>query len=248
MEPPSAPTASDPRGITTPLDPDRVEALLRELDLLDKWMHVVEGLRSGFDTGVSTDVSQTLIVRNHSSADLVRMYDTVVTGTFVDFTFPQDPNFIDSYIAQEQAAGRYSSGFDPGVLEHIIGPFCTSPLGLVPKPGSSKLRMIQDLSYPRNDPTLTSVNSHVNSDDFPTAWGTFDDLSSLVLTLPHGCKAAAFDISAAYRITPVLPSQQHVLCVFWRGKVYVDRAVCFGLSSSAGVFGAIADMLVSTLR
>ncbi|OSC96160.1 hypothetical protein PYCCODRAFT_1335184, partial [Trametes coccinea BRFM310] len=29
------------------------------------------------------------------------------------------------------------------------------------------------------------------------------------------------------------------------GKVYVDTALCFGLTSSAGVFGSIADMLVA---
>lgn len=130
------------------------------------------------------------------------------------------------------------------MLEHLIGPFRTSPLGLVPKAGSSKLRLVQDLSFPRNDPLLPSVNAHIDSDQFPTAWGTFNDTSTLILSLPPGCKAAAFDISAAYRITPVLPSQQHMLCISWRGKVYVDRAVCFGLQSSAGVFGAVADMLV----
>ncbi len=114
----------------------------------------------------------------------------------------------------------------------------------MPKPGSAKLRMIQDLSFPHDDSTCPSVNSQVNSDDFPTEWGTFDSLSSLILDLPSGCKAAAFNISAAYCITPLLLSQQHVLCVFWKGKVYIDRTVCFELSSSAGVFGAIADMLV----
>ncbi|KAG0691646.1 hypothetical protein DFH29DRAFT_785340, partial [Suillus ampliporus] len=48
--------------------------------------------------------------------------------------------------------------------------------------------------------------------------------SELILSLPPGCVAATFDISAAYRITPVQPCQQNSLCVFWRGVVYVDRA------------------------
>ncbi len=73
MGPPGVPSASDPRGVTTPLDPDRVESLLRELNLLDKWAHVVEGLRSGFDTGVCTDTAKTIMFRNHASAELVRM-------------------------------------------------------------------------------------------------------------------------------------------------------------------------------
>lgn len=76
-------------------------------------------------------------------------------------------------------------------------------------------------------------------------WGTFDSTAELILSLPHGCLAATFDISAAYRITPVRPNQQSSLCVFWDGMVHVDRAVMFGLSSSAGVFGSVADMLVA---
>lgn len=124
----------------------------------------------------------------------------------------------------------------------------TSPLGLVPKPNSSKLRMIQDLSFPRNNPSLRSVNSFINPDDFPTAWGTFEETTKLILSLPDGCRAATFDISAAYRITPVRPSQQNFVCVLWRGKAYVDRAICFGLSSSAGIFGKVADMLVAIYK
>ncbi|KZT17914.1 hypothetical protein NEOLEDRAFT_1020187, partial [Neolentinus lepideus HHB14362 ss-1] len=55
-----------------------------------------------------------------------------------------DTDFIDEYIAGEVAAGRYSEGFEPAELERLIGPFQTSPLGLVPKPGTSKLRLVQD--------------------------------------------------------------------------------------------------------
>lgn len=60
--------------------------------------------------------------------------------------------------------------------------------------------------------------------------------------------AAAFDIAAAYRITPTKPTQQHVLCLSWRNKVFVDRAVSFGMASSAGVFGKVADLLVAIYK
>lgn len=143
---------------------------------------------------------------------------------------------------------RYSRGYSPEELEKDIGFFRTAPLGLVPKPHTNTFRLIQDLSYPRDDPLNPSVNSAVNSDDFPTKWGTFADTSALILSLPPGCKAAAFDIAAAYRMTPVHPSQQHMLCIFWRGKVYIDCAVPFGLASSAGVFGSVADMIIAIYR
>lgn len=156
-----------------------------------------------------------------------------------------DPEFISSYIAGEQLAGRYSQPFEPAELEAVIGPFRTSPLGLVPKPHTNIYRMIQDMSFPRGGSSVLSVNAGIDLDDFPTAWGTFDSTAALIITLPEGCRAATFDISAAYRITPIRPWQQNVLCVFWKGKVYVDRAVMFGLTSSAGVFGSVADMLVA---
>lgn len=227
--PPPAPDATDPRRVVSPLDPDKVERLLHDLNILDHWQHVVEGLRSGFDVGVDTPLTRTFTFKNHASSEM-------------------DPEFIDTYIRGEVAAGRYSQGFEPEELANAIGHYHTSPLGLVPKPGTDKLRLVQDMSYPRNNPSIPSVNSGINSDDFPTEWGTFKDTSNLILTLPSGTLAAAFDISAAYRITPIRPAQQSALCLFWRGKVYVDRAVMFGLSSSAGVFGAIADMLVGIYK
>ncbi|KAG1765334.1 hypothetical protein EDD22DRAFT_737509, partial [Suillus occidentalis] len=59
-------------------------------------------------------------------------------------SFLLNPSIIDSYILSEQAAGRYSIGFAPSELEHLIGPFRTSPLGLVPKPHSNKFCIVQD--------------------------------------------------------------------------------------------------------
>ena len=73
----------------------------------------------------------------------------------------------------------------------------------------------------------------------------FDTTAALILSLPPGCLAVTFDISAAYWITPVHLDQQNALCLFWDRKVRVNRALMFGLSLSAGVFGAIADMLVN---
>ena len=108
--------------------------------------------------------------------------------------------------------------------------------------------MIQDMSFPQNDPNFTSVNHGINVADFPTAWGSFDDTVALILSLPAGCLAATFDISAAYRLTPIRPDQQHHLCIYWEGLVYVDRAVMFGLASSAGVFGAVGDMLIAIYK
>ncbi|KAI6140125.1 hypothetical protein BKA82DRAFT_57487, partial [Pisolithus tinctorius] len=54
------------------------------------------------------------------------------------------PTIIKAYITSEQRAGHYSRGFLPLELEALIGPFHTSPLGIVPKPNSDKFHIIQD--------------------------------------------------------------------------------------------------------
>lgn len=101
------------------------------------------------------------------------------------------------------------------------------------------------MSYPCNNPTLLSVNAKIDSDQFPTEWGTFNKTVAIVLSLPPGCIAATFNISAAYHLTPIWPNQKNALCIFWKGKVYVDCAAMFSLSSSTGVFGTVADMLAA---
>jgi len=218
--------ASDPRKVSTPLDADGLEEVLRRFGIFENWSHVIDGLRHGFDVGVKAETrgEKTVIEPNHGSCS-------------------RSPQFISDYIASEMAAGRYSEGYKPQELESQIGPYRTSPLGLIPK--SDSFRLIQDFSFPRNDPNRKSVNHSIDSDDFPTAWGTFDKTAEMILSLPDGCEAATFDISAAYRITPVSPEQQWALCLFWDNRVHVDRAVAFGLASSAGVFGSVADMLVA---
>jgi hypothetical protein len=127
----------DPRRVVTPLDADGVEALLARFGLTAKWAHVVRGVRDGFDVGVAVQLDEMVVHPNHGSSEL-------------------DPSFIDAYIAKEQAAGRYSEAFSPDELESAIGPFITSPFGLVPK-GTDSWRPIQDFSYPRNHVWLLVV-------------------------------------------------------------------------------------------
>ena len=134
--------ALDPRRVVTPLDPDKIECLLKDLGILEQWAHIVHGIRHGFDVGIREPVTKTRTFQNHASAAL-------------------DTAFIESYIAEEQAAGRYSEAFEPGALESAIGCFRTAPLGLVPKPNSDKMRLIQDLSYPRNDVCPVSTATRV---------------------------------------------------------------------------------------
>ena len=75
-----------------------------------------------------------------------------------------------------------------------------------------------------------------------------DSQSVLSVSLPAGCVTATFNISVAYCLTSIQPDQQHYLCVSWDGLIYIDCAVMFWLSSSMGMFGCVADMLVTIYK
>jgi hypothetical protein len=63
-------------------------------------------------------------------------------------------------LARECAGQRYLGPFSLTELEALVGPFIVSPLGLVPKQGSSsKWRLIQDLSFPRSVRRIVSSRS-----------------------------------------------------------------------------------------
>lgn len=155
-------------------------------------------------------------------------------------------------IQTEFNKGRYIGPFSQEELEMEIGPFQSSPLSLVPKAGKpGKYRLIQNLSYPHTNLPIPSINSQLNSDDFPCTWGTFRSICTLIRGLPRGAQAATRDISEAYRIIPLHESQ-------WAGVVVrisnqpalfaLNTSNCFGGATAGGLFGLFGDALADILR
>lgn len=215
--------------VVTPLSWKVWQAELQELGLLTIFSDVPTGLRYGFATGVSSRINKSFIPPNHASALL-------------------QPSIVSEHIQKELKGGRYSGPFLPSQLESIIGPFRTAPLGLVPKPNSAQFCIIQDLSYPRQDPRFSSVNSEINSDDFPCEWGTFPQCYFLVASAPIGTQAAVFDVEAAYRNIPIAPVDQPHFCLSWEGNIYIDHCAPFGSASACGLFGRVADAFVAICK
>lgn len=216
--------------IVTPLIADAWEMYLRNANALLSFPKVPHGIRNGFDMGIKSNPSHTYVPPNHNSA-------------------LAHPPAVLSYIQKELSLHRYTGPFSQSRLESIIGPFRTSPLGLVPKAGSSnEFRLIQDLSYPRNDPTQHSINSEIDIDDFRCDWGTFQQVASIVMDAPPFSEAATLDVDAAFRCCPITPSQQRNFVVMWEDFFYIDHNAPFGAVSSGGVFGHIADALMAIFR
>lgn len=142
--------------VSTPLKADRWECALRDARVLDKFSEVPKGLRTGFDIGWNS----LCFCRNP-----FRLAFIIV---------PRGPHeFIVSKYTLEIALGRVSPGFLPATAECLFGPYRTAPLNVITSSGGKQLRITLDLSYSRDDPSVSSVNTYINSDNFPCDWGTF---------------------------------------------------------------------------
>ena len=68
------------------------------------------------------------------------------------------------------------------------------------------------------------------------------------LSLPTSClnsksSSRRFDIESAYRLIPVHLDDRPLLGMVWKGKLYVDTTLPFGLKSAPKLFSVVADAL-----
>lgn len=114
-----------------------------------------------------------------------------------------------------------------------------SPFRVIPKKHSNKWRLIVDLSSPEGG----SVNDGISRDLCSLSYVTVDEVAAYALELGQGAELGKLDIQSAYRIVPVHPDDRPLLGMRWKGAVFLDKALHFGLRSAPKVFNALADAL-----
>ena len=95
-------------------------------------------------------------------------------------------------VMKEVQLKRYAGPFKDRPFDNFI----QSPIGLVPKDGGTKTRLIFHLSYPR---TGDSVNSGTPTDKCKVKYCMFDDAVIRCIKEGQGCFIARSDFSAAFR-------------------------------------------------
>ena len=202
------------------------ESLLIDSGLHVKYPSIPQGLRTGFIIDMP-NIRVTQTPPNKSTiSDLQSHFDTIIN--------------------LELHKRRYIGPFSRQIVESLIGPFQSSPLSMIDKPGKPGCYcLIQNYSYPHNTTPLhpnPSINSFLNSDDFPTTWGTFSIISLLIHQLPPHSQMATRDVAEAYRTIPLHYSQWPGTVVRTASDSYcVDTVASFGFAPSAGVYGKVAD-------
>lgn len=198
---------------------------LRNASLLPEFADVLEGFSKGFDQGIADhrigDL-QYFTPPNHSSAKLA------------------EDDIRDS-IRLELDSGRMFGPFSKEQVASKLPFFRTSPMGAVIN-GDGSLRPINDLSFPRNDPSVPSVNSFVDPKKFLTTWDDFKKVAAFFRASRDPLLLALFDWYKAYRQIPTLQSQWPYLMILDPdGKILIDTRITFGGVAGCGSFGRPAD-------
>ena len=217
--------------ITTPLQHEGWSRLLTKHRLLVKYPNIPKYIQQGTDAGIPR------ITRTYTPPNCPTIYEHSTA--------------FEEIVNREFDKGRYAGPFTCAEVEKRIGPFQTSPLSMVPKAGKpGKFRLIQNLSFPRNNPIAQSINHALDSDAFPCTWGTFSTICTLIDTLPPGSQGACRDIAEAYRIIPLAPDQWPGMVVRLAGsdEFGINKCNSFGSATAGGLFGLFADALADIFR
>ena len=93
-----------------------------------------------------------------------------------------------------------------------------------------------------------SVNDGIDEKLSSLSYVSVDDIVNTILSLGQGTMRAKIDVRNAYRVIPVHPEDRMLLGMSWKGKVYVDATLPFGLRSAPKIFTAVADACEWILR
>ena len=129
----------------------------------------------------------------------------------------------------------------------MIGPFLTepipnmtcSPVGMVPKKGTSEICRITHLSYPKG----TSINSFIAPEDATTIYQTFDQVVQLVASFGKSAFISKADAKSAFCNIPMCFYDLQLLGVKFDSKVCIDCYLPFGAAISCTIFEDVANLI-----
>ena len=141
------------------------------------------------------------------------------------------------YIADEQAQGRFVEESARKAEQWKVH---LSPFGVIPKTSNPhEWRLIVDLSSPEGHSVDVSISKELVSLHYVIV----DEVTAHIAELGKGSSMAKMDVKQAYRNIPVHPADSLLLGMKWADKIYVDRALPFGLRSAPLIFSAVAGGL-----
>ena len=212
------PVPAELRAISTPLRGVVWEEELRAHPDREFVHFLVRGLLHGFRIGFQHGTHSCVSARRNMISAL------------------QHTEPIEAYLSKEVGAGRMIGPLPKGFAGVHVSRF-----GVIPKlhqPG--KWRLITDLSSPKG----ASVNDGIDPLLCSLSYVSVDDAVRRIISLGSGALLAKLDVESAYCLVLIHPCDCLLLGVEWKGQLYVDGALPFGLRSAPKLFLVLADALL----
>ena len=222
----------DLQNITTPVDARKLERYLNETNYdQNETNFLIDGFTNGFDLG-------------YRGPENIRQESRNLKFTIGDKTE------LWNKVMKEVKEKRYAGPFEEIPFENFI----QSPIGLVPKDGGKKTRLIFHLSHPRDSERGTSVNGATPPELTTVKYMDFDEAIRLCLKEGKGCYIGKSDMTSAFRHLGMKKK-------FWKflvmkaqnpidGKWYyfVDKCMPFGASISCSHFQRFSNAIAHIVK
>lgn len=161
---------------------------------------------------------------------------------------PELRSYCKIYPVKDQLKRKIEDEVQKG---RIIGPFkdtpiqnlTISPVCVIPKPNSEKVRMIFNLSEPKH----FSVNDNIKAAASSVEYCSVTDVVKWIMgnddMVKEGWYMAKVDLTDAYRMVPINKNEWKYLGMRVGEDIYIDRCLPMGASSSCQTFQKISDSL-----
>ena len=90
------------------------------------------------------------------------------------------------------------------------------------------------LNFDQSSPKAHSVNDGVQKELCSMSYVSVDDAVGKILDSGPGPMLAKIDIKSVFRLIPVHPADKHLLAMSWKGALYINTCLPFGLRSAPG--------------
>ena len=212
------------RAVDTPLVHQQWTIVLAAHPDREFATYILQGIEQGFGIGF-----------DHAQKSCRPAMSNMLSAT-------EQAEVVRAYLDKEVALGRVVG---PVSLQAAPANAQISPFGVIPKSSQpGKWRLILDLSSPEG----CSVNSGIEPELCSLQYLRMDDVVRRIAALGRGTQLAKMDIESAYRIVPVQPGDRPLLGMRWKGEVFFDTRLPFGLRSAQKIFSALANALQWALQ
>lgn len=121
----------------------------------------------------------------------------------------QHKSAVDELLSSEIKKGFLSDPYQTAPFQQ----YRVSPLGIAERKYSKKKRLIVDLSAPHNNDMHPSINDLIDKDECSLSYVSIDDAIKCIKKFGEDVLMCKTDISDAFKLVPILPSQYHPFCV-----------------------------------